>query len=335
MEVTREFARTIVQTISPVDWIWIHDFHLIMLPQVLRESGVRNRVGFFLHTPFPPADQLAKLYNAEQLLMSLKQADLCGFQTVADTVNFRDCLRAWKQTGGAMPRLGDFPVGIDNERYQMSIERPAVRERFERLEQRLTGRTVIFSMSRLDYTKGILEQLEAVESLLARWPEPTNLYYKLVVAPSREDLIEYHDLKEAIDLRVKQINERLGRPGWKPVDYSFRNHAFDEVTSWYRRADIMLVTPLIDGMNLIGKEYVAAHADGGVLILSKKAGAATQLGQALLVDPQDTRQVEAALEQALTMPEDQRRRRHAALRQVVAQQDATQWARDFIDALAS
>ncbi len=334
LTVTQRFAEIVMETVRPGDLIWIHDFHLIMLPMVLRQLGCKNRIGYFLHVPFADGGLFGALPHSRQMAASLAAADLCGFQTEQDAARFRQYLTGAIGGSEAPPRVGVFPVGIGYEVYAQAHSRPTVAKRVEALDRVLGGKRVVFSMSRLDYTKGIIEQLRAMEVLLADWPERSRVVYKLVVAPSREDLTEYSELKEQIAATVKEINDRLGTADWQPIDYDYRNYAFDEVASWYIRADVMLVAPLIDGMNLIAKEYVAAKpGNRGVLVLSKFAGAAQQLEEALLVDPTDVSALARTIEQALTMPLDERRQRLVALRRNVRLEDAARWGRLFVAAL--
>jgi len=330
LAVTAEFARAVLELAGPDDVIWVHDFHLMMLPKLLRDGGCRNRIGYFLHTPFAGAEFFSQLPHHELMLESLGMADICGFQTEPDAMRFRDYANEVLGGAGFRAGVGAFPVGIGYETYRQARSRPEVAKRLGQLERDWAGRTVIFSVSRLDYTKGILEQLEAIYLLLSA-PGYERVVYKLVVAPSREDLEEYSDLKREIVIRVRQINRRLGRTA---VDYDYRTIGFEELASWYLRAEVMLVAPLVDGMNLVAKEYVATRPDDdGVLVLSDKAGAAIQLNQAVLVDPTRPDRMAAALGRAVAMPEAERRRRQRALRRAVEAEDAEVWAQRFIEAL--
>lgn len=332
--VVTKFAEVVMATARPDDMIWVHDFQLIMLPKILREMGCRNRLGFFLHIPFAGREWFETLPDHELMRESLGMTDVCGFQTAADVERFRD----YVQGTGFRSWLGVFPVGIGYEAYATAHAKPEVAEKVQELESVLAGKRVVFSISRLDYTKGIVEQLEAVELFLATVPvsERKKVVYKLVVAPSREDLVEYSDLKRAIAKAVAGINARLGTADWQPVDYDYRNYGFEEVTAWYCRADIMLVTPLIDGMNLIAKEYVATRPDNdGVLVLSRGAGAAQQMKQAVLVDGTNAGSVAVGLRTAYDMSAAERRRRHRVLRQGVATMDAAAWAEHLVWSLAA
>ncbi len=333
LTVNRQFAKIIAENAAPGDLIWIQDFHLIMLPQLLRAAGLKNRIGYFLHTPFPEPQFLKLIPNYRDLVGSLSQADLVGFQTERDVVNFKRGIKELKLPE-PVEKVGAFPIGINYHKYYMARYLTEVEKYSKAIKQRYKGQKIIYSLSRLDYTKGIINQLRAVEALLEKPKWRSRLIYKLVVAPSREDLEEYASLKGEIEALVRQINRRFGAADWQPVDYEYRTIEFAEVIGWYLRADVVLVTPLIDGMNLIAKEYVAARADNeGVLVLSRTAGVAFQLTEAVLVDPTDVKKISGGLQKALTMPRDERLRRNKALRQNVRRENVFNWARSFLEAL--
>jgi trehalose 6-phosphate synthase/phosphatase len=316
LTVNQQFASRIVQAAQPKDIIWIHDFHLIMLPGLLRQAGLKNRIGFFLHVPVASPRHFYTLPHCQDMLRSLQATDVCGVQTKRDAANLRECFATF---GIAPPAIKHFPVGIDYELFNKPPDHPAVEQ---------NNKTLILSVSRLDYTKGIIQQLQAIDALLNGEPN-RDILYKLIVAPSREALTEYRDLKNAVNSLVEGINGR--HPG--AVAYSYHNFTMDELKAWYSRADIMLVTPLIDGMNLVAKEYIAARQRPGALILGGQAGAAAQLPQALLVNPTDIQSIHAALQKALSMPSSECHKRYHAMRQNVVQEDVFAWAKAFIEAL--
>jgi trehalose 6-phosphate synthase/phosphatase len=331
--VNERFARCLESILEPDDVIWVHDFHLALLPGILRRRGVRNRVGFFLHVPFPEPGAFAWLPDHSEIARSIAEADVVGMQTPRDVDRWQRYLervmiaRAWKAEA--------FPIGIDYERYNSACDLPEAHEHRRELDRRYDGKTVIFSASRLDYTKGIARQLRAVEGLIKSAPNRRELIYKLVVVPSREDLEEYQELKTRTAELVAEINGRYGDSDWQPVDYEYGNLGLEGLAAWYGRADVMLVAPVIDGMNLIAKEYVAAHGDDGVLVLGRGAGAAGQLQEAVLVDPDDADDMVDGLRQALAMPQAERARRMRAMREVVAREDVSVWADDFLRKLTS
>lgn len=334
LEVTTRFSDAIRGTIEPKDVIWVHDYHLVLLPKLLRDEGVANRMGFFLHTPFPPAKTLLKWRHYRRMLQSLSQVDVLGFQTQRDVDNFRECLGAagMQMKQGSVVRA--FPIGIDYAAYRAALKARAVRMYLRKLHKTLTGKKIILSVSRLDYTKGIIEQLWAVEKVIEAYG-PKKAIYKLVVAPSRETVDEYQKLKTDIDETVDAINKRFQkRYGVEPIEFTYRSHGFEELSAWYQTADILLVTPKIDGMNLVVKEYIAARDDErGAIVLSETIGAAFQLHDAVLVDPLDIDEIAKGLKYALTMPALERVRRWRKLRQNVQKEDVFWWTKEFLGAL--
>ncbi|HET8669211.1 MAG TPA: trehalose-6-phosphate synthase [Candidatus Saccharimonadales bacterium] len=335
-EVTKRFSDAIRQNMKKDDVIWVHDYHLVLLPKMLRDQGVLNRLGFFLHTPFPPAKTLLKWKHYNRMLESLSKVDVLGFQTERDVTNFHACLAAakLKMKRGAVVQA--FPIGIDYKAYHSAVKVPAVGMYLRKLKKVVTGKKVILSVSRLDYTKGIIEQLWAMEKVLEEYG-PGKAVYKLVVAPSRETVDEYKKLKDDIEETVGIINTRFKkRYGIMPVEFAYRSHGFEELNAWYRTADILLITPKIDGMNLVVKEYIAARDDErGAIVLSETIGAAFQLKDAILVDPTDIDAISAGLKYALNMPALERIRRWRKLRQNVRRENVFWWTKQFLDALYS
>ena len=334
LEVTTRFSGAILEQAKPEDVVWVHDYHLVLLPKMLRNRGLTNRIGFFLHTPFPPAKTLRKWRHHRRMLESLSQVDVLGFQTQRDVDNFLECLQATgiKMKPGSVVKA--FPIGIDYKAYRAAIKVQSVGRYLRKLKRTVTGKKVILSVSRLDYTKGIVEQLWAVEKVIELYG-PKKVIYKLVVAPSRETVDEYKKLKAQIDETVETINRRFKlRYGIEPIEFAYRSHGFEELNAWYRTADILLVTPKIDGMNLVVKEYVAARDDErGAIVLSETIGAAFQLQDAILVNPLDIDAIADGLSYALTMPAFDRIRRWRALRKNVRQEDVFWWTKQFLEAL--
>ena len=335
LAVNDHFVQKIVALAEPDDIIWVHDFHLMMLPKLLRRAGLKNRIGYFLHVPFARAAEFAQLPHHRDMLESLQSADLCGFQTERDVRRFREACNQLLGPADTKPKAKAFPIGIDYETHNNALVQPAIAAHKRELDAKFAGKTVIFSLSRLDYTKGIVEQLRAFGILLEKHAHLLgNVVYKLLVSPSREALTAYQEIKAATEQAVQEINARFGTAQWQPVDYDYRNMEFEEKTGWFARADIMLVAPLIDGMNLVAKEYVASHQnDEGVLVLSKNAGAAAAMRQALLVDPTRPQNIARALEKAMAMPLDERRKRFASLREHVRTATVVAWSQSFCDTL--
>lgn len=333
-EVTARFADAIRKNVRPDDVIWMHDYHLVLLPKMLRDEGMSNRLGIFLHTPFPSVKTLFKWKHYRRMLESLSQVDVLGLQTERDADNFKACLKAANITMRKDARVQAFPIGVDYKYYHDAAAEPPVKMYLRKFKKALTGKKVILSVSRLDYTKGIIEQLKAVEKAIKSYG-PERATYKLVVAPSRETVAGYKELKEQIDTTVTEINERFNKKyGVEPIEFAYRSHGFDELSAWYRIADVLLVTPKIDGMNLVVKEYIAARNDErGAIVLSETIGAAFQLRDAILVNPQNIGEIADGLRYALTMPALERIRRWRALRSNVRRENVFWWTKQFLAAL--
>jgi alpha,alpha-trehalose-phosphate synthase [UDP-forming] len=347
--VNRKFARIVAEHGGPDDYLWIHDYQLMTLGHEVREMGIRTPIGFFLHIPFPSPDIYHKLPWRRQLLESLLHFDLLGFQTNRHKRNFLQCVREMirdvkfygkgpvsiARYGGREVRVGHFPIGIDYQSFARGAQEPEVESESKNLKFALRNRTVILGIDRLDYTKGIPYKLDAVRLALARYPE---LHQKItliqVVVPSRQEIPHYDTLKMEIERQVGEINGEFAEPGWVPVQYIYRTLTRTELLAYYRTADIALITPLDDGMNLVAKEYCACTLDGnGVLILSEFAGAATQLHRgALLVNPYNREAIAEAIYQAYKMDPAERAERMGRLRRTVAQSDVFRWVSSYLQA---
>jgi trehalose 6-phosphate synthase len=345
VEMNERFANRAAKVAAPGARVWVHDYHLQLVPHMLRHRRDDVRIGFFLHIPFPPAELFAHLPWREEILEGILGADCVGFQTKADAGNFNRVARQFvgaKRTttgvevDGRRVRVGAFPISIDTRHYASVAEQPEVVARAERFKAQLgSGRKVLLGVDRLDYTKGIDVRLNAFRQLLLNRPETaTDAVFVQVAVPSRERITEYKDLRRSVEELVGSINGTHAEVGSPVVHYLRRNLPFEELIAIYQAADVMVVTPLCDGMNLVSKEYVATRFDDtGVLILSEFAGAAAELKDALLVNPHDVNGMAEAMEQALTMPPDAVRRRMRRLRRVVGRHDVHEWARQFLVAL--
>jgi alpha,alpha-trehalose-phosphate synthase [UDP-forming] len=346
-DVNRAFADAVAHHAHTEDTIWVQDYHLMHVGRELQQLGVRSATVFFLHIPFPPPDIFLKLPWRADVLLALLAYDRLGFQTVRDLRNFVQCVRMLlpdaairAERGGAVVRVGGravhaaaVPIGIDARAFAQSASAPAVRERAAELRAAYAPSQIMLGVDRLDYTKGIVERLEAFRYALATYPElHERLTFVQLVVPSRTDITEYAGLKTRIERLVSAINGEYTRPGWVPVHYLFRQLPYEELLASYRAADIALVTPLKDGMNLVAKEYCVCHSGEGALILSEFAGAAAQLGRwALAVNPYDVAGCAAAIHRAFTMPLAERRARMTALRRSVQARDVYWW----VDAVLS
>ncbi len=339
--VNARFAEAAAEEEGP---LWIHDYHLMLVPRLLRDRGVRGPVGFFLHIPFPAWQVFRLLPWREEVVDGLLGADLVGFHTYDDVLHFLDAVRRLRGAEAHLGRVGvghrvvrvdAFPMGIDYERFAKALQRPEVRRDVERLRGELGGQRVILCVDRLDYTKGIPQRLVAYDRFLADHPEfHGKVTLVLVTVPSRTEVRRYTSLLRQVQEMVAGIEGRYATFGWTPVRYLYRALPFPVLAALYHVADVALVTPLRDGMNLIAKEYVASCADGrGVLVLSETAGAARELSEALLVNPNDVEEVAEALHRALGMPEEEQRRRNGAMQARLRARSVQVWAREWVEAL--
>ncbi len=344
--VNERFADTICAQASEEDLIWIHDYHLLLLPKILRERLPRARIGFFLHIPFPSSEIFRLLPHREELLRGLLGANLIGFHTFGYARHFSDALLGnlgiepeldRVDVEGRNVSIGVFPMGIDVQSFERLANSPELPERVAELRRAQGVEQLILGVDRLDYTKGIPRKLLAVERLLERSPQYRGKVRLLQIAvPSRENVAEYKSLRADVEGLVGRINGSSGSLHDAPIHYLYKPLTSDELIASYRAAEIMVVTPLRDGMNLVAKEYVASRTDGdGVLVLSELAGAASELGEALTVNPYDVESLAISLDRALSMPESERRERMSALRDKVRARPVELWAQSFVDTLAA
>ena len=343
------FADRLAPELREDDLVWIHDYHLIPLAQRLRERGVGNRIGFFLHVPMPSSDLLAALPEHREVFAALSSYDLVGFQTERDLERFQDYVRLYGGGGvvgsgvlatpdGRQFHGGAFPIGIDVPTIAGQAARAMKRLPVRRLRDSLSGRQLAIGVDRLDYSKGLPERFRAFERHLERHPDQKGqLTFLQIAPPSRSDVPEYRQLRRELETLAGHINSNHATPDWTPVRYVNRNFAHEVLTGFYRTADVGVVTPMRDGMNLVAKEYVAAQApeDPGMLVLSRFAGAARELDTALQVNPYDLDGVADALSQALAMPLAERRERWRAMMDTIEGYDIHAWRRDFLDKLAA
>ena len=345
--VNRLFAERLVSHLRDDDLVWIHDYHLIAMGEELRQLGVKCRLGFFLHIPFPSAEVYMTMPWHDRLMQALCAYDLIGFQTSSDLRNFHDYLYregigygladGLVQAFDRTLRAQDFPIGIDAEEFaQMALSAEAVRTS-QRLLRSLLGRKLIIGVDRLDYSKGIPERLRAYETLLQNYPEQRRQVTLVQIsAPSREDVPEYAEIRSQVEATAGRINGRFSEFDWAPLRYINRGFTRRTLAGFFRLSRVGLVTPLRDGMNLVAKEYVAAQSedDPGVLILSRFAGAADELEGAIIVNPYDLEAVAEAMHLGLTMPLEERQDRWRRLFAQIKEHDVVRWRRRFVEALA-
>jgi trehalose 6-phosphate synthase len=339
-------ARGLVKLLRPSDLVWVHDFHLVPLAEELRRRRMRQRLGFFLHTPFPPTEILSTLPVHEALVRALFNYDLIGFQTDEDLGRFREHVRrayhgvvrgSVVSAFGRSVRVGAFPIGIDVDRFHgYAFSAPGSHE-FARMRGVLGERDQFIGVDRLDYSKGLLRRMDAFGRYLERHPKAHGKVILLQVAPvSRGGLSAYRSFRQELDREAARVNGRFSRFDWTPVHYLNRALPRRTLAGLYRASCVGLVTPMRDGMNLVAMEYVAAQdpADPGVLVLSRFAGAAQYLREALLVNPYDGEETAEAMHRAREMPVRERRQRHEALVRRLRAHDVGRWRRDFLTALA-
>lgn len=346
-QVNRSFARHLAPLLNDDDLIWIHDYHFIPLAAELRRLGVRNRIGFFLHIPFPAAELLTALPVHRQIVGDLCKYDVVGFQTEDDV---RALIRyvidedagtvgsgGYIDTLGRSTRVAAFPIGIDADRFSRIAQKADGSDETRRLVDSLAGRTLMIGADRLDYSKGIVQRLEAVEKLLTNWPEHRSRVTFMQVAPvSRGELAQYRALRREIEGSAGRINGRFSEFDWTPVRYLNKALSRDILAGFFRASRVGFITPVRDGMNLVAKEYVAAQdpEDPGVLVLSRFAGAARELTEALIVNPYDVDEMAAALHRALSMPLAERIARWTAMNEVVTSNTITVWHESFVRELS-
>lgn len=344
--VNARLARVAADSAEPRDLVWVHDYHLQLAPQMIRQRLPEARIGFFLHIPFPPEELFEWLPWRREILVGLMGADVVGFQTHKAAQNFSRLCRAYTDAEGSDTELHldgrtivarAFPISIDFEWFdQRARSAPNLRKVAE-LRQRVgVRRRILLAIDRLDYTKGVLRRLQAFEEMLERGACGVDDCVLIQIAtPSRDAVIENTQLREEVERAVGRINGKFSQPGRVAVHYFRRNLPREELIAYYGAADVMLVTPLRDGMNLVAKEYVACRWDNsGVLVLSEFAGAARELTRAIMVNPRDQNQFIDAIVEALRMPRADARMRMGTLRSRVKRHDVHQWSEEFLSVLA-
>ncbi len=346
--VNRSFASALADLIQPDDLVWVHDYHLIPLASELRAVGITNSIGYFHHIPWPAPEVFGALPGSTELLRVIPDYDLVGVQTERDADNLR---RSLVQELGAIHRRADLldvgsrhvrikgaPIGIDVHGFQQAAQRSGSSRLLKQTIAGLGTRKLIIGVDRLDYSKGIPERMEAFERFLVSHPDQRGRVTYLQIAPtSRSEVPEYATLSRDVNETLGRINGSLGEPGWVPIHYVTSTYSRAVLARLYRLSRVGLVTPMRDGMNLVAKEYVAAQdpQDPGVLILSKFAGAAEELTEALIVNPNDKVEVAEAIQQALHMSREERMTRWQAMSKILWNSDVKRWAAAFIKDLAS
>lgn len=345
-QVNRLFAKAVLRYAAPTATVWVHDYHLMLVPRMLRAELPESSIGFFLHIPFPSYELFRLLPNRAELLKGLLGADLVGFHTYDYTRHFvssvsqvlgYDAEMGVITTGYRRVVTDVFPIGIDYQKFVRALQQPIVKAEIDQLAAHYKGQRVIVSVDRLDYSKGIVERLEAFDRFLEKHPRYHKKVSLMVVAvPSRTGVDAYKQLRDTIERAVSRINGKYATMEWSPISYHFKNLPFEQIVALYAIADVALVTPLRDGMNLVAKEYVASkQTRNGVLILSEMAGAIHELPEAIRVNPYDTPSIVSALEQALKMPAIAQKRALHGMQGRISHYSVTRWADDFLKQLRS
>lgn len=345
-KVNQQFADELLPLLRPDDRIWIHDYQLVLLPELIRAQRPDAIIGFFLHIPFP-SYEIFRLLPTEwkmSLLRGLMGADLVGFHTYDYVQHFIQSVRMMLgadnyfhtiQYRNRLVKIDLFPIGIDYKKFHTAAFDNEVLELRNDVKRNFEGKKIIFSVDRLDYTKGLMDRLNGFEYFLTQYPEwQEKVVFILNIVPSRDEIQAYTERKSSIEEKIGTINGKFSSISWQPVIYRYNHLPFNELAALYQAADVALITPLRDGMNLVAKEYVASCAtQRGVLILSELAGAASELNEALLVNPTDIKDVSNAIVKALLMPLGDQKQRMSLMQKRLADYDVVKWVNDFLDQL--
>ena len=338
------FAEEVIRIAPRNGMIWVHDYQLLLVPELLRNAWPTSKIGFFLHIPFPSPQKFNEFIHAPQLAFGLLGADLIGFHTKGYSNNFLAyCTESNIGTVlgrkvaliKRVARIAEFPIGIDYIKFAHATKRRIVQLEVTRLRWKYRGKKVIVAFDRLDPTKGFMERLRAYRTLLKEHPELHKKIILVMVAnPSRTDVLEYMQLKESVEKLVKEINAKYSVPGWEPIEYRYTTMGYEKIAALFGRADVGFIVPVRDGMNLVTKEYIASQQRSpGVLVLSETAGSAEELTDAVMVNPHKERSIVDGLYKALMMRPNELRQRLVAMQKHLAKFTADKWAKSFLDNL--
>ncbi|HDS06173.1 MAG TPA: bifunctional alpha,alpha-trehalose-phosphate synthase (UDP-forming)/trehalose-phosphatase [Bacteroides sp.] len=352
-KVNRMFADKIMEMIKKDDHIWIHDYHLLLLPNMIKEAHPETTIGFFNHIPFPSYELFRLLPWREEILAGMLGADLIGFHSYDYQRHFSSCVRRLFgydyelnqfNLGHRIIRVDSFPMGIDYEKYSSAAgkikkhgghKKPKLQEDIERFHQLISGRKLILSIDRMDYSKGIPNRLHAFRRFLEKYPDyHGKVSLVMLTVPSRSKVDQYRLLKREVDELVGKINGTYGDLNWTPVWYFYRSMSFENLILLYHYADIGLITPLRDGMNLVAKEFIATKTAGtGVLILSEMAGSAKEMSEAILINPNNREEMAEAIRAAIEMPVKEQKERNQQIQKRLKRYTVQKWAREFMDGM--
>lgn len=339
------FAHRVLDLMQPGDVIWVHDYQLMLVPKQIRQSVPSATIGFFLHIPFPSYEVLRLLPGPwkRNIIEGLLGADLVGFHTFDYAQYFIQSAKMILgldnqynnlQYNDRTVRADLFPIGIDYNRFKKAVEEPGVLSYVQELEENFHGKKIIFSVDRLDYTKGLSYRLQGFENFLDQYPEwREKVIFIFNVVPSRDNIPAYFDRKRMVEEKISTINGRFSTIQWQPIIYRYNHLEFHELCGLYRAADVAFITPLRDGMNLVAKEFVACSGNKGVLILSELTGAASELSEAHLVNPTDTEELSEAIASSLQVPLEEQKQKIATMQQRLQDYDVVHWVDDFLDQL--
>lgn len=339
-QVNQKFAESILEVAKPGDKIWVHDYQLMQVPALVRKANPQLNIGYFHHIPFPSSELFRILYLRKEILLGLLGAEIIGFHTQEYVCHF---LTSVKRILGCQTHLDEIlfegrkikviaqPLGVDVQMIRKQNDENASSTRIKELVNANSGRKILLGMDRLDYTKGIPERLLGFREFLKKYPQYIGqVNFIQICVPSRTDIQSYRDLKAEVERIIDQINDEFSAPGYTPIQYLYRSFSKEEIIAFYRLADVAVVTPLCDGLNLVSKEYVAARDDeDGVLILSEMAGAAAELGEAIQINPYDSHNFVDAIYTALTMTVSERQCRMQLLRKRIIEYDNLSWLKNF------
>jgi trehalose 6-phosphate synthase/phosphatase len=344
-KVNRKFFERVREILQPDDIVWIQDYHLLLLPQLIRETFAEATVGIFLHIPFPSMEVFRYLPWRKELLQGMLGADLIGFHTYDYSRHFlSSVLRLLGKehnygqivVGNRMVTVNTFPMGINARHFMQTVHSEPVKAQLVELQNSLKAEKMILSVDRLDFTKGIPERIKAYEKFLERYPEWHNkITYVMLCVPSRNKIPQYQLLKREVDELVGRVNGRFNTPQWTPILYMYRSVPFETLVTLYSYADLAVVCPLRDGMNLVAKEYIAcqSQAQKGMLILSETAGAAAELGEAIIVNPNDIEGIAAAIADGLAMPQQEKVTSLRVMAKRIEDYNIFRWGEDFVEQL--
>jgi trehalose 6-phosphate synthase/phosphatase len=342
-KINQLFAETVLDVAGADDIIWIHDYHLMLLPSMLRQRRPELKIGYFLHTPFPSYELFRCSPNREELLEGMLGADLIGFHTFGYLRHFRSTVLRLLGLESEMDLIqmethttavGVYPIGINSEKFLKTLQSDACHQHLNEYREIYHGKKIVLSVERLDYTKGIARRLDAIARYLSQTQQRDEIVFIFINIPSRKSVPEYQDLLEDLQGRVSQINGQYATIKNVPIHFIHKSINFSELCALYSLADVAMVTPLIDGMNLVAKEYLACQQEkSGVLILSEFAGAAQELPNALIVNPYNINEVAQAIEKALILTQAEKQKMILPMKERVIKYDARYWAESFIEDL--